>query len=50
MNEDHLSASNLYKAFLECHINLSLSFVRLHKFEDAVGALTSILMYAPTCS
>lgn len=44
---DHLLVSNVYKCFLECHINLSLCQIRLYKFEDAVSSLTAILVYAP---
>jgi tetratricopeptide (TPR) repeat protein len=42
--------TNIYEAFLECHINLALCLIRLAHFEDSISCLTSVLHYAPLCA
>lgn len=47
MQKTTTTTTNVYDAFLECHINLALCMIRLAHFEDAVHCLTSVLHYAP---
>lgn len=44
---DNLVITNLYDAFLECHLNLALCLIRLAHFEEATSCLNAVIEYAP---